>query len=287
MESINNILKATTHYFPRIILAIIVFIVFYLTANFLRKYTLKFYKKVFREQENVAYIISTSIYVALLLFGGFLSLEILELESVITKMLAGAGIVGVVLGFAFKEIGSNIIAGILINYQKPFKVGDWVDINGHYGTVLSLNTITTSIKNVNGQELFIPNHIIYKNIFTNYSSFQKRRVVLQSGVSYGDDLEKVKKVTLDEIKQIQSVIDKEDIDFYFTSIGSSAYNFEARFWIRFTQQTDYLEAMNEVIIRIKKRFEKENISIAYSVTTLDFGVKGGVNLFDKSIDIKK
>lgn len=78
----------------------------------------------------------------------------------------------------------------------------------------------------------------------------------------------------------------EAIDFYFTSIGNSTYNFEVRFWIHFSQQKDYLNAMSETIIRIKKRFEDENISIAYPVTTLDFGVKGGLNLFDNPINLQ-
>ncbi len=75
----------------------------------------------------------------------------------------------------------------------------------------------------------------------------------------------------------------EVINFYFPEIGSSVYNFEVRFWITFTHQKDYLSVMNEIIMRIKKRFEQEYISLAYAVITLDFGVKGGVTIFDKSI----
>ncbi len=132
----------------------------------------------------------------------------------------------------------------------------------------------------------MPNQLIYKSTFTNYSTFKKRRVIVRSGVSYGDDLEKVKSIAIEEVKQIKVLMKTEDIDFYFTSIGSYSYNFEVRFWIEFLKQTDYLNAMSEAIMRIKKRFEEENISIAYPVQSLDFGVKGGVNIFDKPIDIE-
>ncbi len=87
------------------------------------------------------------------------------------------------------------------------------------------------------------------------------------------------------MKKIDLVLENEAIDFYFTDIGSSTYNFELRFWIEFKKQTDYLEAMSELVVRIKECFEKEDISIAYSVTTLDFAVKGGTNIFDKAITI--
>ena len=103
--------------------------------------------------------------------------------------------------------------------------------------------------------------------------------------SYGDDLELVKKVTLEEVNKISSVLKNEEIDFYYTEIASSTFNFEVRFWIEFNHQRDYLMARSEIIMRIKKRFEKENISIAYSVMSLDFGVKGGVNIFDKPLAV--
>ena len=233
-------------------------------------------------------VLSLFLYIAILIVTGiFLSLEILGLESVLTKLLAGAGIVGIVAGFAFKDIASNAFAGFLLNMQKPFKEGDWVTIDNNFGTIKDIGWITTSIKTISGQEVFVPNQLIYNNSFTNYSTFKKRRVILQSGVSYGDDLDLVKKAALDEINQIESLLKKQGIDFYFTSIGGYAYNFEVRFWIKFNKQTDYLNAMSEAIMRIKRRFEQENISIAYPVQTLDFGVKGGVNIFDKPIDLKK
>ncbi|WP_262507893.1 mechanosensitive ion channel family protein [Zhouia amylolytica] len=137
-----------------------------------------------------------------------------------------------------------------------------------------------------GQEVFIPNQIIYNGTFTNYSTWGKRRIILRSGVSYGDDLERVKSVAMDEVKKIEELLPEEGIDFYFTAIGDSTYNFMLRYWVQFNSNDDYCKGMNDVIIRIKKRFEQEGISIAYPVTTLDFGVKGGVNLFDKEINIK-
>lgn len=79
----------------------------------------------------------------------------------------------------------------------------------------------------------------------------------------------------------------ENIDFFYTEIGGYSYNFILRFWIQFSDDRQYLEAMSECIMRMKKRYEQENISLAYPVTTLDFGVKGGVNIFDKHLKIQQ
>lgn len=279
--------KTFFDYSPKILIALIILIAFYFIAKLAKKISLKFYSKIYQKESHIANIISVLIYCAFLFFGIFFALEVLGLESVLAKMIASAGVLGIVAGFAFKEIASNAFAGFLINIQRPFKKGDWVEIDSNFGIVRNISLITTSIETISGQEVFIPNQIIYSNSFTNYSAFGKRRVILKSGVSYGDDLEFVKATAMDEIKNINGVLQHENIDFYFTEIGSSTYNFELRFWINFDSQNDFMSAMSETIIRIKKRFEKEDISLAYSVTTLDFGVKGGVNLFDKAIKLEK
>ncbi len=283
---LNNWQHAVVDYLPKILLALLVLIAFYFLARIVRNVSLKFYSKLFKTKPEIVKIITTCIYFFFLLSGVFLALEVLGLEDVLSKLLAGAGIVGIVAGFAFKDIASNGFAGLLINMQRPFKEGDWVSINHTFGTVLDIGWMTTSIETISGQEVFVPNQLIYNDAFTNYSTFGKRRVIFKGGVSYGDDLDLVKKVSLEEVQKIKAVLKDEIIDFYFTEIGSSSYNFEVRFWVRFTHQKDYLNAMDEIITRIKKRFEKENISLAYNVTTLDFGVKGGVNIFDKSINTK-
>lgn len=278
--------ESIVDFLPKVLLAVVVVILFYILARLLKKYSLKFYTRFFKKPSDVAKFISVAVYFFLLLSGVFIALEILGLESVLSKLLAGAGIVGIVAGFAFKDIASNAFGGILLNLQRPFKEGDWVKINEHFGTIEDMGWITTSMKTVSGEEVFIPNQLIYNTTFTNYSSFSKRRVIMQSGVSYGDDLEHVKRVALEEVQKINVILKNEVVDFYYTSIGSSTYNFEVRFWIKFVNQQDYMNAMSETIVRLKKRFEEEGISIAYSVTTLDFGVKGGVNLFDNPIQIK-
>lgn len=275
------------HFLPKMFLALLVLAIFYFFAKISRKFSQRFYSRVFKKNQDVAQFISIVVYALLIASGIFLALEIMGLDSFLTKLLAGAGIVGIVAGFAFKDVASNAFAGLLVNMQHPFKEGDWVSLNDNFGIVTDVGWITTTIKTIPGQEVFIPNQLIYSNSFTNFSTFGKRRIIFKSGVSYGDDLDLVKRSALEEVKGVPHLLENEPVEFFFTEIGSYSYNFDLRFWIKFDKQTDYMEAMSEIVMRIKKRFEKEDISLAYAVTTLDFGVKGGVNIFDKPIDIKK
>lgn len=277
----------SVEFLPKLFLALLVLCLTYFLAKSVRSISEKFYGKLFKNNMEMVRLISAILHIVIIFFGGFLSLEILGLESVITKILAGAGIVGIIAGFAFKDIASNAFAGFLLNMQKPFSDGDWVTVDDNFGTITTVGLITTSIKTVTGEEVFVPNQLIYNQSFVNYSTYKKRRVVIKTGVSYGDDLEKVKEVALDEISKMESLLSKDSIDFYFTEIGGYSYNFELRFWIRFYEQTDFLSAQNEAVIRIKKRFEEERFSIAYPVQTLDFDVKGGVNIFDKNLKVNK
>nr|WP_164881951.1 mechanosensitive ion channel family protein [Ornithobacterium rhinotracheale] len=290
IELLDKVLKtwehSTLNFLPNAILALLVLVLFYFLAKGAKIVSLKFYNKTFKKHIELAYLISSSFYFFFLASGVILALQILGLEKFLTKILAGAGIVGIIAGFAFKDVASNLFAGLLLKSQNPFKKDDWVTINGTYGRVTEVGWITTSIKTVPGQEVFVPNQVVYNNNFTNYSTYGMRRIILETGISYGDDLEHVKNCALDEAQKTPDAILDQPIDFYFTEIGSSTYNFQLRFWIKFETNDNYRKALSDIIMRIKKRFEQENISIAYNVTTLDFGVKGGVNLFDKQIQVK-
>lgn len=290
MKKIETIIEdwqhSTENFLPKLILAILILIAFYFIGKLAKSISLRFYKRVFKNNTTVASMISAIIFFFFLLSGVFIALQIMGLEKVLTHLLAGAGIIGIIAGFAFKDIASNAFAGLLVNMQHPYQVGDWVKIQDVYGVITKVGWISTIIKTVPGQEVNIPNQLIYSNTFSNFSTYGMRRIILESGVSYGDDLDHVKTVALDEVNNIAEVLKDQPIDFYYTEIGGSTYNFQLRFWIKFTDNNDYQRAMSDAIIHIKKRFEQENISIAYPVTTLDFGVKGGVNIFDKQILVK-
>ncbi|UNY97926.1 mechanosensitive ion channel family protein [Zhouia spongiae] len=279
--------QSVLDHIPKVVLAIIVVLLFIIIAQVIRRACLKIYSKIFNNSHlNIERVIASALYFFFVITGIFLALHLLDLEKPLGKLLTGAGIVGIIAGFAFKDIASNMFAGLLLDMQRPYKIGDWVEIDNKYGVVLDISWLTTKIKTVPGQEVYVPNQIIYNGTFTNFSTWQKRRIILKSGVSYGDNLEHVRTVALDEVKKIEELLPEEGIDFYFTDIGGSTYNFMLRYWVKFESNDDFCKGMNDVIMRIKKRFEQENISIAYPVTTVDFGVKGGVNLFDKEIKIK-
>ncbi|QDJ13339.1 mechanosensitive ion channel protein MscS [Mergibacter septicus] len=279
-------------YLIKIVLAALVIAVTYYFGKKIRYlYEVKS-KNYFAERHHLNKFIAFCLSFSFMIVGYFIAIHILGLEGLLTQLLASAGVIGIVIGFATKETTANFFSGILINIQVPFKVGDWVTINGQYGQVKQIGSLLTIIMTVEGQNVYIPNQLIYTGNVVNYSSSGKRMAIVSTGVSYGDDLDKVKKVVMDCVPQIEGVITESEDELFlprlfFTNIGSSTYNFELRIWINFESHNQYMKAINDGIVLLKKRFEEEDICIAYEVTTLDFGVKGGVNLYDKPISFSE
>lgn len=261
---------------PNFILALLAFFVFV----FIAKYSTKLLRKILRRTiDNPALnnIIGKTLYISIIIIGTFVALSVLNLEKTVTSLLAGAGIIGLALGFAFQDIAANFISGILMAARRPFKVGDVIETLNHEGVVEKINIRTTELKSFQGQQIIIPNKEVFQNALVNDSFNGKRRIDLGVGVSYGDDLQKVKDVTLNAVRSISSRTEDE-LKLVYTEFGDSSINFTVMIWVEFTNQISFLESQSEAIMLIKKAFDENDITIPFPIRTLDFGIKGGEKL---------
>jgi small conductance mechanosensitive channel len=185
---------------------------------------------------------------------------------------------GLILGFAFQDIASNFIAGIIISFEQPFKINDLIETNDHFGIVKVIRIRTTEIVTPQGEYVIIPNKEVYTNALINYSVSGHRRVDLDVGVSYGEDLERVQKVTIDAVKGISNQDSTRDVEVFYNEFGDSSINFKVRFWLNITAEKDYKKAASEAVIKIKKAYDENDIMIPFPIRTIDFGIKGGVTL---------
>ena len=118
------------------------------------------------------------------------------------------------MGFALQDIASNFVSGVLMALRKPIQIGDVIESNSHFGTVININLRSTINRTMQGQHVHIPNKDIYNKPIINYSEEGKRRIDLKCGVSYGDDLEKVKQVTIEAIQSIEYILPKEGVTLF-------------------------------------------------------------------------
>jgi small conductance mechanosensitive channel len=229
--------------------------------------------------EQVNRVLGQAVFLALVAAGLFIALGILGLQKTVASLLAGAGILGLALGFAFQDIAANFMAGIYLSIEHPFRAGHLIRSKEIEGIVKKVHLRWTEIRVPQGQVVLVPNRQVFENPITNYSTGGQRRVDLKAGVSYGDDLEKVRRVAVQAIEQVAERKADTEVELYFEELGESAITLVVRFWIDFTsKQSDYLRAKSEAIERLKRAFDDNGITMPFPTRTLDFPVKEGETL---------
>lgn len=267
---------------PNMFVSVILFLIFLLLA----KAGQKLFVKVFNRSSNnqaLENLFSTIIYYAILGLGLFIILGILKLDKAVTSLLAGVGVIGLALGFAFQDIAANFVSGIMLAFRKPFAIGDIVKLSDFMGTVSRTNLRVTVVETWQGQEVYIPNKDVLSNPIVNYSILGERRIDLAVGVSYADSLEQVQEIIEKTLKGLEGVIRHDDMIFTYYEFGDSSINFEIKFWIKYPENPSYLEMRSKAIKAIKKAFDEEGITIPFPIRTLDFGIKGGQTLSEMQI----
>ena len=265
---------------PNLVIAIVIVIIFALLARLARYGFKKIFNKSHGTNINLMMIGSNISYLFVMTLGVFIALSVMNLDKTVTSILAGAGVIGLALGFAFQDTASNFISGLFIAFRKPFNKGDFIETQNYLGTVKAINMRSTLIETVHGLDVIIPNKEVYQNALTNYTSTKRRRVDISVGVSYADDLDKAEKLAIEAVQSIPN-IDKDRADpisLVYTEFGDSSINFSIRIWLIESKQSTYLGARSEAIKRIKKSFDEHNISIPFPIRTLDFGIEGGEKL---------
>ena len=259
---------------PNLLLAVLVVVVTWLLARLARSLTARLLKRV-SHSEQVNWLVAQAVYVAVFAAGTFIALGILGLEKTVASLMAGAGIVTLALGFAFQDIAANLLAGIYLSVRRPFRRGHLIKSQDYFGTVNQINLRWTEIYTQQGQLVMIPNKQVFENPIMNYSSLGRRRIDLEIGVSYSDDLARAREVAIQAVEQVSTRLPDRPVELFYEEFGRSSINFVIRFWISFSKQPDYLEARSEAIERIKQAFDAEGITIPFPTRILDFAVKGG------------
>lgn len=269
--------KELIRMFPNILLAAAIVVVGWLVAKLMRSVVTKILART-KLGLSLRRLISNSVFLLVLMVGLFGALSVLHLDKTVTSILAGAGIVGLALGFAFQDVAANFISGVAMAVQRPMRKGDLVEAGGQIGVVERIDLRTTELRSLQGLQVFIPNKNIFQSVLTNYTYNGERRVDLDVGVSYGDDLEKVKNVTIEAVKTIDGLLPGHEVELFFKEFGDSCINLEVRFWVSSKSQGYYKGRRSAAIVAIKSAYDKNDIMIPFPVRTMDFGIKGGEKL---------
>jgi small-conductance mechanosensitive channel len=185
-----------------------------------------------------ATFISQIISFALKTFVVLITLYLLGLNAFTNKILAGAGLLTFVIGFALKDIGENFLAGIILAFRSPFKLNDLIEVNNIVGFVKDINIRETLIKTPDGKDVFLPNSIILKNPMFNYTMDGFLRYEFIVGIAYENDQAAAIDVILETVSKVEGVLkDNRKPSVVINELAISTINIRVLFWVDTYQST--------------------------------------------------
>lgn len=199
----------------------------------------------------------------IILYSGFsfITISILrELGFKLSTVLGAAGIVGIAVGFASQTSVSNIISGLFLIAERPFEMNDIITVSGTTGVVLSIDMLSVKLRTFDNKYVRIPNETIIKSEVTNVTRFPIRRVDIQIGVAYKEDISRVREVLLDIARKEPVCLNEPEPIVVLSGFGNSSIDMLLLVW---TAKSDWLRAKNSITESIKKRFDEEGIEIPF------------------------
>jgi len=255
---------------PNFVMAILVMLLFYFLARGIRKLLRRtILRKI--AQVSIQEIIAKVVFVIIILIGFFIALGVLDLDKVLTSILAGAGVVGLAIGLALQGTLSNTFGGLILSFMPQLKINDFITADGISGFVTEISLRNIIIKKPDNNVVVIPNSKFIDGSFTNYSLNERNRIFVHCGVGYESDLQMVEDLTVKIIADNFEQNEEESVEFFFTEFGDSSINFMVRFWADCVNVKQEHAARHKAIKLIKKHFDERDINIPFPIRTLDFG----------------
>ena len=182
------------------------------------------------------------------------------LEISVAPLLALVGAAGFIVAFALQDSLSNFASGLMILFFRPFDIDDFVEAGGVSGKVTSLNLLATTIRTADNKEMIVPNNAIFSNVITNSTSVDKRRVDMEFGIGYDDDIDQTLSILSDIVTNHPLVLENPAPTIKVHTLADSSVNFICRPW---TKSSDYWDVYWDVTKEVKKRFDAEGVGIPY------------------------
>jgi small conductance mechanosensitive channel len=266
---------------PKLIVGILVFTFFLITSKYLSQIAVKLFHKFFpKSQKESSLVTLISVFrFLIMLLGTFISLEIMGFSGFLWKFIGSLGVAGVIAGVALKDLVSSIFSGMLIGIDKAFKVGDYITIGAHSGTVQEIGFLTTKILTDDGKKAYIPNQVVFNAPFYNITASPQRRIILNFEIPADEDISKAQKSILEVVKNLDNVDKLDTAEVIFTDLKQGSFNLQVKFWIKVG--ANLAQVKSKAYLNIKERFDIDKIQL---VTPTSISITSGENNLPESQD---
>jgi small-conductance mechanosensitive channel len=257
-KTIQDMVSGFFALLPQIIISIIVFVVLWIVAGFISRFVTRVLTE--RSSKGVGTAIGRVVHIALLFVAFLFSVAIITPSVGAAQLLQVLGVGSVAIGFAFRDILQNFLAGLLILLRQPFKVGDWIVFGDFEGTVSEISTRSTWLRTFDGHDITIPNGQLFTNPVSVVSKDPLARSQYDVGISYDADIEKAKKIALGILNDNERIDQNKGPDVGVKDLGDSAVVLRMRWW---SKTSDMYGLKQEILQSVKEAYDKNKIGIPY------------------------
>ena len=244
---------------PGMALGIVIMVVFILLAPHVAKVLVKPLTRT-TTSPLLRSVIQRSVSLILILLGIYLFLFLAGLTGFAIAIVSGTGVVGLILGFAFRDIAENFISSLLLTIQRPFRIGDIVQINDFTGIIQKVTARATTLVDFDGNHIQIPNATIYKGVIKNLTANPLMRGHFVIGVGYDADIQDAQRIARQVTAEQDNVLSDPEPQILIDELGASTYNVKVYFWVD-VEKTSVLKMASVLMRNITQAFLDANISM--------------------------
>ena len=261
-KQINQMGRDFMALLPNLIFGLVVFVAFLFAARGVRSLVQRVTQN--RQQSvSLNILLSRLAYVATLILGILVTVTIIVPSFTPASLVSALGIGGVAIGFAFKDIFQNFLAGVLLLLTEPFKINDQITYKDFEGTVESIQTRATTIKTYDGRRVVIPNAELFINAVTVNTAYEMRRLQYDIGIGYGDDIATARQLIIEAMKGVEGVLADPAPEAIVVDLAGSSVNLRARWWINPPRRADVMDAQDKVLEAIKNTLTAHGIDLPF------------------------
>jgi small conductance mechanosensitive channel len=259
LDQISDLAAAAYRKLPLFLIGILLLILtWFISALSLRAANALLGRRI--ESSLLRDVMSRAIAALVFVLGLYVVLRVSGLTALAVTIIGGTGLLGLAIGFAFRDIAENFLASILISIQRPFAMGDLIEVDGETGFVQRVNTRATLIMTRDGNHVQVPNAIVYKNTITNFTANPRGREDFVVGIGYDDSIAEAQETALAVLREHPAVLDDPEPLVLVESLGAATVNLRVTFWIDIEKYSQ-LKVRSAVIRLTKVAFDKAGVSM--------------------------
>lgn len=257
-EMLNNVIARL----PYVAVALLVFILFLFAAKGVRTLVRRFSMRR-RRHQNLGLVLGRLAQGTIIFVGLLVALVIALPTFKPGQLVQLLGLTGVAIGFAFRDVLQNFLAGIILLLTEPFRIEDQIKVDEFEGTVEDIQTRATSIRTYDGRRIVIPNSDLFTKSVMVHTAYEKRRVECEIGIGYGDDIDYAKELIFRLLKGFEGVLQEPPPSILTVALGESSVMLRVRWWITPPRRADALDARDKVIAEIKKTLVVHGVDLPF------------------------